>query len=412
MLFMKNLFVILFILFLGGCTSGNHVPKEVQSYDLLNIKEEMSLKFSDLVEDIRIVPLESGPDFLIPDGDYLITDQYIITLNKDAIHQFDAHTGKHIRLLAVAGNGPREFNYLNSFFAENDKLYYSMSGKDNLYMIDLNTGNHLSPYQTSYTYLKFEGMGETDELYIANDSLLFERYNFKTRQKRFVIDTLKKRINPAQNEGNFTFNHPLMRGSDVVKNRGELFYYHKKFSDTLYREASNDVFPYVCFKLPADQMASSSEQGLPNGKRFTLKVPYVDSDKIFCTVLALDMKSSGNSISTSIVPQGLYCINRESGDARMVKQYLFDPLFEYEFVDGENREDAPTFLASVLFGFNNYAVNSEIYAVAAASYKVKEYIQASLENPNFPDNKKARLRELDAQLTDESNPVVFIGKKK
>lgn len=409
---MKNLVVVLSVLLLGGCTGGNDAPEEVRSYDLLNIKEEMTLKFSDLVEDIRIVPLESGSDFLIPDSDYLISDKYIITLNKDAIHQFDAQTGKHIRLLAVAGNGPREFNYLNSFCILNDRLYYSMSGKDNLYVVDLNTGVHAEPYPTRYTYFRFEEVSEAEELYVANDSLLFERYDFKTHEKKFLIDTLKKRIRAVPNGGSFILGGSSMNGSYVLKNKEERFYYHKKYSDTLYRDTPTGILPYACLNLPADKMSASTEQGFPNGKQFRIKLPYVGSDKVFCSVLALDILSSGNSISATIVPQGLYCIHRKNGEAKIVKRYLFDPLFEYEFVDGENQQGEVTYLASVVFGFHNYAVSKDTYAVAISAYKVKEYIRLSLENEDFPDNKKALLRELDQKLSDEGNPVVFIGKKK
>lgn len=141
----------------------------------------------------------------------------------------------------------------------------------------------------------------------------------------------------------------------------DIFYFNQKYSDTLYVQEAKYAEPYACFRFPMDNTQISNTVGFPTGKYFALKILYVDACEFFCNVFELNSVLKARSFFTETEPRGLYCIDGETGVASVVTKYIFDLL--------------------------------------------------SLENPNLPDSKKVQLRELDRQLTDESNPVVFIGKK-
>lgn len=410
-LFSDFLALLVSAFIMGGCSS-NGAPAQVLTYDLMNVTEGAELRFTDMVEDIRIVPLETGSDFFIPDSKYLIDEQYIVTVNDNAIHQFDAYTGKHIRILAVSGNGPKEFNNIASSYIANHTLYYSVHGKGYLYAIDLNTGEHLPPYTTKYEYLAFVGGTKNDELYVPDDSLLFERYNFKTQKSSVIVDTLVKH-KKSRNAENVLFLMGFASGGfSVSVNRDEVFYYNIRYSDTLYINAPQKLLPYAYFVMPEDD-ASKMVGGLPNGEQFKLIFPYVDSHWIMCNLAELSIKSSSNMVNINLILNGLYTIDRETGKAKKINKYIFDPLFVHEYVENGSSENQKGVIGNAVFGFrDHWFTNEKIYARALSAYKVKEYIKDSLEDSDFPENKKGQLRELDSKLSNEDNPVVFIGNKK
>ena len=61
--------------------------------------------------------------------------------------------------------------------------------------------------------------------------------------------------------------------------------------------------------------------------------------------------------------------------------------------------------------YNRY-FGPEYMAVAYPAYKIKDIIEQNLESSSINSDIKAKLIELDNSLTEESNPVVVIGKLK
>lgn len=411
---MKNVFFVSLLctfLVCAGCSDkGQHA---VRTYDLLNVTEEMDLKFSDLVDEIRIVPLETAENVLIPDSRYLINDKYIITLGEKAIHQFDVKSGKHIRLLAVEGNGPNEFKYINSALIKNGKLFYSYSGKDFISVIDLETGNFLPSLPTTYKYgVNFAGMTDQEEaIYVMNDSLLSETFDFRTQKATSVLDSVRLRKLEASKA--FMFSGFMLGGNAFLKDEEGVFLYNSRFSDTLYKKRGKAIEPYAAFIVPNDK-ATGSSRAFTSGRELLLSIPYMDSYSILCGFRETVTKVSANSISMSIEAGNLYCIDKKTGDARRVKKYIFDPLFITEFPKpGEKTEGEEDGLIDTVFSmWDNYFAGENVYARVMPAHKVKEYIEVSLEDPDFPKEKVAELQLLDSKLTDESNPVVFMGKKR
>lgn len=417
---MKHLFytlILLGLLFITNCS--NHAPKEVVTYDLLcgNIPET-ELRFSDLVTDIKIVPLETKDSILIADSKYAIDDKYIVAAGKESIHQFDASTGKHIRRLAVRGNGPNEYNYLNSLFIKNGRLFISSSGKNSVCVIDLETGNYLAPLVASPKYdITIKGVTNEEEIYISNDSLLFELFNFQTQKS---VPLANHPYRGKKNHNGFTISGFYIGGDALVECNDEMFFYNANFSDTLYfSEQANKtigkrvVQPYAVFKLP-ESKTSNALDGLMNSDGVKMGIPYVDSHFILCGFSSIGVKiSSSSSVTMVIKPLGLYSINRENGEAKQICKYIFDPLFIKEFsskIKGDNEDN--DVMDAIYGGSHNWFADHKIYAKVYSAFQVKEYIKESLENLDFPKNKVEQLKALDRKITEEGNPVVFIGTKK
>ncbi|MEG0518549.1 MAG: 6-bladed beta-propeller [Bacteroidales bacterium] len=417
---MKRLFytlVLLGLLFITSCT--DHAPKEVITYDLLNGNiPETELKFSDLVTDIKIIPLEIKDSILIADSEYAIDDKYIVVAGKESIHQFDVSTGKHIRRLAVRGNGPNEYNYLNSLFIKNGKLFISSSGKNSVCVIDLETGTFFAPLvASSKNDITIKGMTNEEDIYMSNDSLLFELFNFQT-QKSVPLVNHPYRV--KNNRNGFTISGFYIGGDALVECNDEMFFYNANFSDTLYfSERINKsigervVQPYAVFKLP-ESKTNNALDGLMNSDEVKMGIPYVDSHFILCGFSSLGVKfSSASSVSMVIEPLGLYCINRENGEAKQICKYIFDPLFIKEFSNKRKNGNEDSGVMDAIYGSShNWFANHKIYAKVYSSFQVKEYIKESLESPDFPQNKVEQLKALDCKITEEGNPIVFIGTKK
>ncbi|MDD3200402.1 MAG: 6-bladed beta-propeller [Bacteroidales bacterium] len=80
---------------------------ELKIYDLDAVGFEVTVKMSDIADNLRVVPLESGDDFIVSsETQKWVNDKYILIFGQNAIEQFSAEDGKHIRTLAVKGGGP------------------------------------------------------------------------------------------------------------------------------------------------------------------------------------------------------------------------------------------------------------------------------------------------------------------
>lgn len=397
-----------------GCS--NKDQQSVRTYDLLNVTEETDLKFSDLVDEVRIVPLETSNSILVDDSRYVINDKYIITLGEKTIRQFDAASGKHIRLLAVAGNGPLEYRGINSAAIRNGKLFYNSPGKNMVSVIDLESGTFLQPLPTTYKFsANFAGVSDQEEIYVVNDSLLFETFNFSTQKSTPVFDTPRKV--KAHSAYTFSFEGMPLSGHALQESADGIFLYNANFSDTLYLKKGADIEPYAVFIIPGNTTSNDPAAEAANRTDILMGIPYLDSRVILCGFRELDTKMSENTLSVNIESKGLYYIDRQTGEAKKLNKYIFDPLFVTEFPrTSTNLEEGigETLLSGLgdLMG-NNMFADKHIYARVFPAYKVKMYIKESLEDPDFPKEKvAAELQILDSKLTEESNPVVFIGKKK
>ena len=105
---MKTIRLIFLLVLITSCTGGNR-QKPVTVLDLQNPGQAMDIILSELIDDIRLVKIETKDEILLGQyTNYLVGKEQIITIDSDKILQF-SNNGEFVRTLAKAGNGPDEF---------------------------------------------------------------------------------------------------------------------------------------------------------------------------------------------------------------------------------------------------------------------------------------------------------------
>ncbi len=411
---MKHCFYLPFIVlafFVSSC--GEDKKPEFKNYDLNSVTDLVELKLSDIVSDIRIVPLETKEGVFLPDCRYAIDDNYIVSISDGAIMQFDAVSGKYIRTLAVKGNGPNEFTFVISAFIKGGKLFFSNQNKSYISVIDLSTGERMPDIQTDYTDgISMLSMEDNGDIYTANDSLLFKFFNLNTKKSGFLADTAMMKKHDKARQSVIIFGGG---GKSVARYKDERYYYNVGYSDTLYmgKKDAYTVSPFARFILPEEKTGPKTSYGIGDINRDELLVPYVGSGGILCILNEFSLVVSGQSITGGMKDKGTYYIDRKSGKVKRINKYIFDPLFEKEFVDSPKTDLQPkSFISAAIYSYLNCCVDNGLYMKVFPAYKIKEYINEALENAELSDKKKDAMRKLDSGLTEDSNPVVFIGKQR
>ncbi len=132
---------LIILILVQSCTSSTPEEK-LRIMDLDKDYPGKDVSLSEIMQDIRIVALETKEESLIPSNfRHYLGDKYIFIFTRDNILQFSSD-GKFVRNLANAGKGPGEFNYVSAFTLNpaQDKLYISHQSKD-LLVLDVETGS-------------------------------------------------------------------------------------------------------------------------------------------------------------------------------------------------------------------------------------------------------------------------------
>ncbi|MDE7374402.1 MAG: 6-bladed beta-propeller, partial [Odoribacter sp.] len=137
---MKWLVFLLFCALL--CSCGKQVKNEgIPVVELRKAVGKIDLKLSDLLENIRVIPLETRPDILLPGyPSFWVGEKYIVTYGGDAMHLFTVD-GKYVRKLAEQGRGPEEYLYAMGFSVDKQERYGYLADRNGcISVIDLEKG--------------------------------------------------------------------------------------------------------------------------------------------------------------------------------------------------------------------------------------------------------------------------------
>ncbi|MEG2469972.1 MAG: 6-bladed beta-propeller [Bacteroidales bacterium] len=400
-IYSKKLFILIlatWVFLFVGCIEKT--VKEIPVYNLDNIIKETELKLTNLVDNIRIVPLETNDNLQVSEsmfGGYKIavTKEYIIIMGDKAVTQFDAITGKFIRSLTTSGRGPQEYGVITSYTINynNDILYISHSSGTNKLVVNLKTGQMLSPIITTLP-ISLNDLFITPDgsIGVADDSLMFGK-----------IDVLSGEYTPVLNESRLNEMKEKKRSKFITHfgcaslglNEDDLYLFNQKISDTLYRYNSpNDCEGVmVVYSNDIDNEFEGS----------TIKIPYIDNKTAIYSTYSLKYGQDKNgSIYVLNTPRQLYKMTRDNRMGERISKFIFNPLF----IMREEGSSAAKF-------FNkSYFSNSTFYAKILDAYIVKEAIALTLEDTSLSQKIIRALNELDSKLTENSNPVVVIGEKR
>lgn len=365
--------LLLFLLFCGSCTQSAHTLPVI---DLNNATGSEELKLSQLAENIRILPLETQEDNILPDDRsyFWVSDKYIVVIHDKSIELFDSN-GKYIRKLARAGKGPDEYQYLLSHTVDEnrDLFYYVHNGdREHIYVINLKEEKPIQKIHVPCMPLQLKMAGE-NLLCVPNPyakELSTELVLLDPKGE--ILDSLPGR--PEAKKRTFSLISSLL-----PCNEQETYY---QYEDTIFRLNFKQPQPFATLQYLNKFNAETNLQG--HGHKIILKTP----DYLIVGLQNIDMKKNENMISVKTTSESTFRVNTRDFKPVKISSFHIDPLQwdEKEFP-----------------GFQQ--VNNKIFWKISA-YRLKEILQTQREKgiTIAPE-----LEQLDGQLTEESNPVLIVG---
>lgn len=158
---MRNWILTLNLCLLAGCISTDRIPvsSEIPVVDF-NSAGKSAFTTDEIFEEFKIVRLETTEQsFVAPYSRYLVGEKYIIVFVRERILQFSID-GSFIRQIAMQGKGPNEFLYVGAYTLNRseDKLYYDDSDdRTKIAVVDLLTGEFLPGIPKPLSELASEG---------------------------------------------------------------------------------------------------------------------------------------------------------------------------------------------------------------------------------------------------------------
>lgn len=183
-------------------------------------------------------------------------------------------------------------------------------------------------------------------------------------------------------------------GISLVENYNEIFLYSQKYNDTVYRYDAADKITKVFSLTHKDRFVDR--------KGVLLSLPYISDRYIFCSLYNLEaiINDEGimNGMSSSL--RNMALIDTEDHSVKIVNKVTY------------NMHSLNLELPIILSKYEGFFINSTMYTQAYEAYKLKEEIEKTLLEQQLPDSDRRYLENLTSQLSEESNPVIIIGKRK
>ena len=359
------------------CGCGGQKEGGIPVVELSKAKGEIDLKLSDLLENIRVIPLETRPDVLLPG--YLfawVGEKYIVALGDDAMYLFTVD-GKYVRKLAEQGRGPDEYLDAMGLGVDKQERYgYLASSVGSISVIDLENGGIVRKISTGKNMpLKL--------CYSDKDSTLvyapLGRDTLNGNIYRIALDgTLLHTVKSSATAGNLRYLQCL---DDTI-------HYKMQHCDTLFHLVDTVKIPYC--RLVAERPFSGD---VGYGKM--IHILFENKNRlVFCCD---EIRHQVNGEVFSIVAESCryYVLDKSDFPLREVKGFYAD-IFDYTQIEGKTEEEVEFFPLQV-------AGKKAYWDISAL--QIKELLKDKLDSPLIPEYVKA----LYAQLDEEDNPVLLVG---
>lgn len=363
--------VLLIGVFLGAC--GNQKSKtELPVINMNRSVADTKLKISDILDQVRIVKLETCPEALLPGFFYVwVGDKYIITLGQEEIHLFTAD-GKHIRKIAEQGRGPEEYLYTFGYCVDRQEEYlYLADGTKYICVIDLNEGKMVRKIET-------DGAVPYQLILTGTDTLTYIPFPLMDEQMAYDLGQIKT-------DGTMIGRIQGVRKGDAA---GMLFlgecngnvHYKINLCDTLFYVKDMKKIPYC--RIVTDQPYSMVTR---EGK--TVDVLFENKDLFILADMAMKEKTEGDMMYSESRFLGHYLFEKSDFQLKKITGFYVDIL------DYTATERFP-FLVAGKRAYHNLNVA-----------RFKEILKDKLDSPLIADY----LKELYRELKEDDNPLLLIG---
>ena len=364
----------LFCALLCGC--GKQVENEgIPVVELSKAGEEVDLKLSDLLENIRVIPLETRPDVLLP-GHFStwVGEKYIVTLGEDAMHLFTVD-GKYVRKLAERGRGPGEYSDGIEFCVDKQERYcYLASGVNGICVIDLEKGGIVRKISTGKKMPYRLWYSDKD------NTLVYALFDFGRMEGdicRIALDgTLLHTVESSSKSGTLQYFWCM---NDTIC-------YKMQFCDTLFLLADTVKIPY-CRMVTERPFSMALESGR------VISILFENKDRIILCCDEVRKHREGDGFSIFSEPCGYYVVEKSDFSLRKVRGFYAD-IFDYT----EMNLSPKTNFFPLQVSWRKVCRNINVL-------RFKELLKDKLDSPLVPEY----LKELYARLDEEDNPVLLVG---
>jgi hypothetical protein len=377
----KTIILLAISLTLIDCSSEKNT---IPIINLQNAAQAKVINLSDMLKDIYIVQLETSADILLgEDTYYLVSEKFIITIDREKILQFSG-TGRFIRTLAKVGKGPDEFLRAEAFALDekNEILYVNHRGDSkNIGVYNLKDGKRFKRILTGVDNL-------ISQIAVLKDTVLVITPRMNQEYNLFYLSTTGKIISGIA--------PPKVKGiglqSSIEKVSNKLYYMPKEY-DTLYLAKNTAKEPYCFFNVEDRFTYDNNEIG--NFVYLSLIAPdFMIVNKIHA---AIKMNGDGETYSMNADKAELFLIDNKNFTVTGIKK------FHNDFFGVEDPFDP----------WKNYLfTNNELGFIRNSSYNLKLLIKQALETGNLENPVKQRISLLYGQINENDNPILVIGKYK
>jgi len=380
--------------------------KEILHVDFRNVTDTITIKLSDIVEDVKFIQLETNEESmlkasgllpgLLNKGTILVGEKNIIVLDPSrGLFQFSIG-GKFIRKIVSPGRGPCEFGYPIYTLDETGegKLIISdPTHPKSIMQFNLTTGECLESIPSVFS-------GNIDNILVIGSSILCapqigpsnagEFYLFSQNFNGKLISSVKHQTKQVRSNSR----------ADVLYRIQDRIYFRPDLYDTIFQYEHGEIKPTLVIKARnrKDELLKEDFEG-------NIRVS-IATDTDFHTILSADeiTKAQGKSITLSGIKSVL--IDKENRRAFKINSIVND-IFPYWLTpDGT----AYPYVNERILRSN--PDNNMYYVFTGYEFKsISTTIQKASEIEMDPDVRN-QIIKIDSTLTIDGNPVIMIAKAK
>lgn len=387
--------------------SSKSIESSVLSVDLENCKTSIDLRLSDLMDDIKLVPLETTNECLL--GQYIfnlhIGNKYIIIDDGKGVYKFSSD-GRFIRKIINVGRGPQEVSgSLNCVINEKKNLlYFDDRSKINgfLYVYNIESEKFLNPIKKCFPDLWGDFAIYQDSLIIASiqppiwgsmdhiismDSLAYGIF-FQNFDGDFISGlNSKRKYIPFRDQTEVLQRMSIYTGDQSI---------HVKYilDDTLFTLKNNQLYPYIIPFYKSKKTKPPRMLPLEGDKRITYE-KFENSSFIVLRNSTYTGMSAGRAYYRNVY----YLLNKSNGKYGIIKSYTDDLTGK---IQGD--KDEKMILPSTLPDEKIYVLYYPHELLQNQSNdNVNQYLQKKIKDQFF---------QIKSNLNETDNPVLLIGTPK
>ena len=141
---------------MNGCREPgkDDILNDIIVIDVAEKYDEVSLRLDDVLDDIKLIRLETTGHSLLSYFSGYVGEKHIIAMDRNRVLLFSAD-GKYNRTIAQRGKGPGEFTQIDAWDVDDNEqfLYFFSSGSDHCHLTEQNTATLLK-YQHNWYFQK------------------------------------------------------------------------------------------------------------------------------------------------------------------------------------------------------------------------------------------------------------------